>query len=201
MKKYLLVSCVIFLTACVSVPKKLELPENTKSVDFAKAQSPETNFVGEKARWGGVIASIENNAETTMLEIVNFPLHSSLRPKKGDETLGRFKVYFNGLLDPVIYKEGRSITALGTISDLESGEIGEHKYNFPVLKDASVHLWKKIESVDVNLIHQPYWYHNDPYYWGGSRQYYNSSLILRSSKANSRKRSASKVQSSSVKKK
>lgn len=201
MKKYLLVSCVLFLTACASVPKKLELPENTKSVEFSKAQSPEADFIGEKARWGGVIASIENNAETTMLEIVNFPLQSSLQPKKGDETLGRFKVYFNGLLDPVIYKKGRSITALGTVSELESGEIGEHKYNFPVLKDASVHLWKKADRVNVNLIHQPYWYYNDPYYWGGSRQHYNSSLILRSSKASSKIRSSNKVQSSSVKKK
>jgi outer membrane lipoprotein len=198
MKKYLFLSCVLFLTACASVPKKLELPENVESVDFSKAQTPETNFVGQKARWGGVIASIENNAETTMLEIVNFPLQSSLRPKKGDETLGRFKVYFNGLLDPVIYKKGRTITALGTVSELESGEIGEHKYNFPVLKDASVHLWKKIERIDVNLIHQPHWYYNDPYYWGSSRRYYNNSLIFRSSKASSRVGSVNKVKSSSV---
>ena len=181
MKKYLVISCVLFLTACSSVPKKLELPENTNSVEFSKAQSKEANITGQKARWGGVIAAIENNAETTMLEIVNFPLTGSLRPKKGDETLGRFRVYFNGLLDPVIYKAGRSITALGTVSESENGKIGEHEYNFPVIKDASVHLWKKMQNVNVTAIRHPYWYHNDPYFWGGSRVKYNRPVILRSS--------------------
>ncbi|WP_426360071.1 Slp family lipoprotein [Pseudocolwellia sp. HL-MZ19] len=196
MTKYLLISCVLFLTACSSVPKKLELPENTNSVDFSKAQSTETNFVGQKARWGGVIASIQNNAETTMLEIVNFPLTGNLKPKKGDETLGRFRVYFNGLLDPVIYKAGRSITAVGTISEFENGKIGEHEYNFPVLNDASVHLWKKMQNVNVTAIRQPYWLHNDPYFWSGSRSHYNRPVIIRSSRSSSQPASKSKVSSS-----
>jgi outer membrane lipoprotein len=199
MTKYLLISCVLFLTACSSVPKKLELPENTNSVDFSKAQSPETNLIGQKARWGGVIASIKNNADNTMLEIVNFPLSGNLRPKQGDETLGRFKVYFNGLLDPVIYKAGRSITAVGTVSELENGKIGEHEYSFPVLNDASVHLWKKMKNVNVTSIHHPYLYHNDPYFWGGSRYNYNRPVIIRSSSRSSGQ-STNKSQVSSSKK-
>ena len=176
--KYWLVSCVLLCTACVSVPKKLELPENTTIVKFSNAQS--VNVIGQKARWGGVIAAVKNNANNTMLEVVSFPLTSNLRPKKGDETSGRFRLYFNGLLDPVIYKEGRSITAVGTVSALENGTIGEHKYSFPVLTDASVHLWKKIQQVDISLRQSPHYYHNDPYFWSGSRVNYNRPIIIRS---------------------
>lgn len=184
MTKLCLISCVLLCTACVSVPKKLELPENTNTVNFSNAKSASANVIGQKARWGGVIAAVKNNADNTMLEVVNFPLSGNLRPKKDDETLGRFRLYFNGLLDPVIYKEGRSITAVGVVSTLENGKIGEHKYSFPVLKDASVHLWKNIQRVDINLRQPPHYYHNDPYYWGGSHINYNRPIIIRSSKSN-----------------
>lgn len=179
MTKYWLVSCVLLCTACVSVPEKLVLPDNTNTVTFTNAKSEAV--IGQKARWGGVIAAVKNNADTTMLEIVNFPLTANLRPKKGDNTLGRFRLYFNGLLDPIIYKQGRSITVVGTVSALESGKIGEHEYQFPVLKDASVHLWKKVERVDVNLHQSPHYYHNNPYFWGGAHINYRRPIIIRSS--------------------
>lgn len=177
MKNLLLASCVLLCTACVSVPKKLELPENTNTVTFSQAIDSSANVTGGIARWGGVIASVKNNANNTMVEVVNFPLLGTLRPKQGDETKGRFRLYFNGLLDPVIYKQGRSITAVGTISDTENGTIGEHKYQFPVLKEASVHLWKNIERVDMNVSHQPAWYF-DPFYWSNSHINYNRPIII-----------------------
>lgn len=185
MTKLLLASCVLFCTACASVPKKLELPENTNIVEFSRAKSASNDVVGQQARWGGVIAAIKNNADNTMVEVVNFPLFGSLRPKQGDETEGRFRLYFNGLLDPVIYQKGRSITAVGTISEVESGKIGEHEYKFPVLKDASVHLWKKIESVDVNLIHQPSFYY-DPFYRSNTYYRQNRPIIIKRSNTSSK---------------
>jgi len=193
MFKYFLIPCVIFLTACVSVPEQLELPENTNLVDFSTAQSPEASILEQKARWGGVIAAIKNNADTTMLEIVNFPLSSNLRPKKGDETLGRFRIYFNGLLDPVIYKAGRSVSVVGTISENEQDKIGEHVYNFPVLKDASVHLWKDVQRIEVTGFRQPYWMHNDPYFWGRSQLnkrpiYYRSTTKVKQSNSSNVKK-------------
>ena len=185
MTKLLLASCVLFCTACVSVPEKLELPENTNPVEFAQAKSLNSAIVGQKARWGGVIASVKNNAKNTMVEVVNFPLTGSLRPKSGDETEGRFRLYFNGLLDPVIYQKGRSITAVGNVAELEAGKIGDHEYQFPVLKDASVHLWKKVQRVDVNLIQQPSWYY-DPFYWSNSNFRQHRPIVLRQSRSEPR---------------
>lgn len=175
MTKLLLASCVLLCTACVSVPEKLALPENTNTVNFSEAKS---GVVGQTARWGGVIASVKNNADNTMVEVVHFPLMGTLRPKQGDETQGRFRLYFNGLLDPVIYKQGRSITAVGTVAEVEAGKIGEHNYEYPVLKDASVHLWKKVQRVNVSVAHQPAWYF-DPFYWAGANIRHNRPVIIR----------------------
>jgi len=193
MKKYWLILCVLFCTACVSVPEKIALPKDTRSVEFSSAKAPTTSIIGQKARWGGVIASVKNYADSTLLEIVNFPLTSSLRPKQGDETPGRFRLYFNGLLDPIIYKEGRSITAVGTVSDLEKGKIGEHEYNFPVLKDASVHLWKNVQRIDINLMQQPYRQYNDPFYWSRAHLNYNRPIIIRNTTPKSNTRSSNKT--------
>lgn len=153
----LLVSA-IFITGCSAVPKALIVPESTALTNFSAAQDNANSEQGNQARWGGVIAKVTNNANNSMLEIVHFPLKSSARPKQGDETQGRFRVYFSGLLDPIIYKEGRSITALGTVTISEDGKIGDHEYNYPVLKASYIHLWKDIQKVDVRITQSPFWY-------------------------------------------
>lgn len=192
MTKLLIASCVLFCTACVSVPKQLELPENTNTVEFSQAKSTSTDIVGQKARWGGVIASIQNNANNTMVEVVHLPLFTSLRPKQGDETEGRFRLYFNGLLDPVIYKKGRSITAVGTVSEVEGGKIGEHEYIFPVLKDTTIHLWKDVENVDVNFIHYPSFFYN-PFYRSNTFYRHNRPIVIKRSNTSSKIKHAAKV--------
>jgi len=158
----LLVSA-IFISGCSTVPKALQVAENTVLTNFSAVKENASADQGNSARWGGVIAKVTNNANNSMLEVVHFPLKSSTRPIQGNKTQGRFRVYFSGLLDPIIYKAGRSITALGSISVSEDGKIGEHEYTFPVLKASHIHLWKEIQKVDVEVTHNPFWY--NPPHW------------------------------------
>lgn len=192
MKSNILISIVLAttLSACANIPDKLQVADTTTLIPFDSAKAEKEANIGNSARWGGVIAKITNNADNSMLEIVNFPLSSSARPKQKDETLGRFRVYFKGLLDPIIYKVGRSITAVGTISTPEQGKIGEHEYQFPVLKAENVHLWKNIERVDINVINSGYW--GLPMYWGHpfyQRPYHPRPVVIRNN--NSSKKSTS----------
>jgi len=154
MKTLCLSISTFLLCACSSIPEKLRLPETTNLVPLSTQQSHE----GQMARWGGVIAEVNNNADNTMIEIVSFKLTSSTRPKRSTETQGRFRLYYDGLLDPVIYQKGLSITALGTVQSAEDGKIGEHQYKFPVIKASQLHLWKKVQHIDVNVITNPYLY-------------------------------------------
>ena len=170
------ISLAIALTACSNIPDKLTVEETTNLTSFESAQAEKNANVGNSARWGGVIANVTNNADNSVLEIVHFPLTSSARPKQKDQTLGRFRVIFSGLLDPVIYQKGRSITAIGTISTPEQGKIGEHKYEYPVIKANYVHLWKNIQQVDINVMHMGM---SSGMMWRQPRPYYHRPVVIR----------------------
>mgnify|MGYP000247620016 CR=1 FL=1 len=158
-KNFLAVLSLAFvISGCVHIPESLIVDESIALTSFSDVRSNDATYIDNKARWGGVIAKIENKSEYTVLEVVHFQLSSSTRPQQKDQTQGRFKVYYRGFLDPVIFKEGRSITAVGDIGAKETGKIGEHEYSYPVLKAKDVHLWKEIKKVDINVSHQPMWY-------------------------------------------
>ncbi len=159
MRILLYMASVVVLSACSAIPEKLQLAENTNIIVFSDIKNNAEASVGQATRWGGIIAKVENQAKRTMIEVVSFELGNSAKPKQKNETAGRFRLYFSGLLDPVIYKKGKSITAVGTISVFEDGKIGEHEYQFPVLQATNVHLWKDIQQVDVNFISPPLWYY------------------------------------------
>lgn len=165
-----LITVALVSVGCVHVPDKLQVSESTPLTNFTEVKSKGQTAVGQQARWGGVIAEVTNNKDNTMIEVVHFDLKSSARPNVKDETKGRFRLYYQGLLDPVIYKKGRSITAVGTVKGEESGKIGEHEYQYPVLNASYVHLWKDVKKVDVRVNHYPQWY--TPSLWYYPRPYY-----------------------------
>lgn len=171
----------IFISGCSTVPEALQVPNNTVLTNFVVVRDNANTEQGNTARWGGIIAKVTNNANNSMLEIVHFPLKSSAIPKQGNETLGRFRVYFSGLLDPVIYKEGRSITALGTVAASEEGKIGEHEYNYPVLTATKIHLWEQKKQVDVRVIHNPFW--SSPSFWQPRYSNYPRRVVVRKAPA------------------
>lgn len=163
-------SLICLLSACVSIPQKLQLPEDLTAVPFKQLKESTTDFIGEKARWGGVIASVKNLKNSTVIEVVNFPLGLNAKPKAKNDTLGRFKIYHPGLLDPIIYKRGLSVTAVGTISAAEAGKIGEFDYNFPVLQAEHIHLWKHKPQVNIRVERDPFAY--DHFGWSHHPRYF-----------------------------
>jgi outer membrane lipoprotein len=164
LKFWLLLSASIAISACSSVPQSLRVDENVSltAIGDVRANPGENN--GRKARWGGVIAKIENLADKTMVEVVSMELNSSSRPKVSNETEGRFRVYVNGLLDPIIYQVGKNITVLGETAGTEMGKIGEHEYQYPLLNSSSVYLWKDVEQNNHHLAHDSLWFR--PQLWG-----------------------------------
>jgi len=76
------------------------------------------------------------------------------------------------MLDPLIYTKGKSITVVGTIATPERGKIGEQNYLYPVLQAQGIHLWKKIQKIDVQINSAPFWY--DPFFY----PYYQRPVIV-----------------------
>lgn len=166
MKKLIALFFIIFVSGCSVLPESITTAEDTNLVTYQMVKKDLTNHHGKKARWGGIIANIENKADVTVIEIVNLTLSYQARPKDVENSDGRFLAYYQGFLDPVIYKKGRQVTVLGDVLAPIEGEIGEKKYLYPVLKVDGFHLWKKVEKVDLRLrsdFSNNYW-HNYPYY-------------------------------------
>lgn len=157
----------VILSACSTIPEQVRIADEQVLVSYAEVKAAPTEKQASKARWGGVIAKVENKKEYTVLEVVNFALTYSAKPITGNESQGRYKVYYKGLLDPVIYQKGKSVTAVGVIGAPVSGKIGELEYQFPVLMASGIYLWKETPQVNVRVrqdplmspFYDPFYYH------------------------------------------
>ncbi|XOV78748.1 MAG: Slp family lipoprotein [Aestuariibacter sp.] len=152
MRKILFVSCFLILSACSTVPDSVMLPEDVNLVSYQEVAGDPDKSTARLARWGGVIANIENQEGATLLEVVHFPLRSYGRPIPDDESIGRFRVYVNGFLDPMVYQTGRMMTFAGQVIGSEEGVVGEHQYVYPTLQADGYHLWKDYDRVEVETI-------------------------------------------------
>lgn len=143
MRSLLVIMSIFLVAGCASRFPEPIRTDSEQLVPFDQAlQNPE-QYQGGTARWGGVIAAIDNRDDQTRLEVVNFRLNSYGRPITNDETPGRFVIYLDHFVDPEVYKPGRAVTALGTFAEVEEGAIGEYVYLFPVLQASGIELWQE----------------------------------------------------------
>jgi outer membrane lipoprotein len=168
----LLVSSVL-LTACVTYPVSVQVPQSVNLISYSGVQDNDTKYVGEQARWSGVIAAIKNLPSKTQLDVLYYPANASGRPLVKEEPVGRFKVFTDKFLDPAVYEKGRSITVVGTIVEKVSEKIDEYEYVYPTLERAKVHLWKKRDKRTEVEFYYGWPGHYPRYYWhGGTRHIY-----------------------------
>ena len=156
MIKPLFISGVLLLLAgCASFPESVQLPPDSPTITYEQAAMDIEGNKGQLAQWGGVIASIENLSDKTKLEVVYHPLRNYGRPLLNKESVGRFRVYVDGFLDPMVYQRGRTVTFSGALTALEQGMVGEHKYFYPTLAAKGYHLWEDVERIEVSTM--PLW--------------------------------------------
>ncbi len=96
-----------------------------------------------RVEWGGVIISARNLRDHTDLEVLAYPLDRSAHPELGKTALGRFMLVRPGYLETVDYSPGRLITAVGPVTRIHDGTVGESPYRFAVMTAAQLHLWSR----------------------------------------------------------
>ncbi len=89
---------------------------------------------GQRVRWGGRIARVENQAHDTLIEIVQQPLLSNGLPETTPTSTGRFLARFDRFVDPVIFAPGKRVTVTGNLYGVRSGRIGQYPYKFPIVE-------------------------------------------------------------------
>ncbi len=145
-KKAVLLFAVFAAFTTVSCVSPLPAGESV-GVSVTEAQTGQAEK-GLPVRWGGTIARIHNKADLTVLEIVSRPLLRSGRPKHNDTTDGRFMAEISGFLDPEIVSPGRDISVIGTLDRIQTGQVGEADYKYPVLSVFDYQFWKKQSEID-----------------------------------------------------
>ena len=169
----LLFTAAILLTGCSAIPEPINSADNVTLVDYQTATDNPQQVVGEQARWGGVIADVRNGEEFTIIEMVNFPLKSWGRPTVGDDSNGRFLALIDGFVDPAVYEQGRSLTILGTLQEVQTGKIDDYTYTYPVIKASGHYLWKKeTPKSDAQINFAPLWFRHNFYAPYPYRPYY-----------------------------
>ncbi|PKG97472.1 Slp family lipoprotein [Paraglaciecola sp. MB-3u-78] len=171
----------LFLVGCSTFPDKLQLDDTTQLISYEDAGSKAEQVKGKMLRWGGAIAKVENKPDSTVFEMVYYPLNGYGRPVSGDESMGRYRIVINGFMDPMVYQVGRLMTFTAQLNGLEKGLVGEHEYVFPTATVEAYYLWKNVQRIDVRGVHVwPY-----QYGYGYYPRPYHRSLIIHNSSRNS----------------
>ena len=131
---------VLLLSACTSAPTF-----NTTGVDpYLSPQSVTASpqaATGKSVQWGGTILGTTNLPDRTRIEVLAYPLDSKARPKSDGSLLGRFFLEQGGFLDPATYKQGRQISAVGSVTGSRNSLVGEASYDHPVIDARQIYLW------------------------------------------------------------
>lgn len=161
MKRYLLISAILLLGACSTLPPAIE---NAPPVDvsYQQASANVNSYKNVPIRWGGVIIDLQNEQAYSLLQVLSYPLNSNGRPSTDDPYQGRFLIKTSEFLDPAVYVKGKEITAAGILRGDSEQQIGNKTLRLPLMESTVLHLWPEYNT-------PPYYggYGYYPYYWGG----------------------------------
>lgn len=166
----LIIAAVLSLSGCAIVPDPIKVADDKALVGYSKAVVAGDGVIGQQARWGGIITSVENKDNKTTIEMVYFPLNHYAKPITTEQTPGRFKAVINNFVDPIMFAEGRLATFVGTVSQPLAGMVGEQPYMFPAILVEDYHLWRDQQLYNTNSVFFDFyggWYSPFyPRYWG-----------------------------------
>ena len=105
----------MLLSGCATVVSK-QLLTQAQRIEFDEIIKDPDAYTGKVVVLSGIILDSKNSKEGTLLEVLQVPADSSLRPKDMDKSKGRFLALYKGFLDVAVYRRGREVTIGGKIT-------------------------------------------------------------------------------------
>ena len=160
------------LSACSTMPEAIQY-DITQEVSVQSIHQGKTTISGQTVRWGGVITQVINNEQGTWVEVLALQLNDIGRPSNNRLTNeGRFIAKIDQFLDPEVYQQGYSFTAIGKLADKIDGKIGEFKYSYPTINVEGHYLWPKYSQRTQHYVMPGYWYYGFHSRWHFGYNYY-----------------------------
>jgi outer membrane lipoprotein len=104
------------------------------------ATTPE-NYSNREVIWGGRVIEVRNFPDHSEIELLDYPLDSSQRPRTDQAAAGRFIALMPGYVESMDYPAGALMTLRGTLEGVRPGKVGEAGYVFPVVRVTQSHRW------------------------------------------------------------
>lgn len=157
-----LLALLASMSACSThIPPEIKQPlEGSPGV--GEVRDSAEAFLSQKVRWGGVIVDIENKQKSSALTIVAFPLNDDGEPRVSDQSVGRFIAIVDEFLEPMVFSPDREVTVVGKLLKMQTKDIGEFAYEYPVVQVENYFIWPAKED-PVYVDYPPYWWY-DPWY-------------------------------------
>lgn len=135
----------ILLTACLGAVACTTTPLDTSRVDSratpAGIVAAMPGEQGARVRWGGRIVAITNQEQSTLIEMLSYPLARDGLPNTLRKPTGRFVLRRDGFLEPLDHAPGRLLTVVGTVRSLTRVAVGETELVVPLVSAEQLKLW------------------------------------------------------------
>ena len=129
------------LAGCASqIPQPIRVAP-TGPLTVAQVQQAPAPVEGRRVRWGGSIVATINQPQTTEIEVLSRPLSRDGEPSLWEPGEGRFIARIAGFVDPAEYAKDRALTVEGPLLRLETRNVGEYPYAYPVVAAEARYLW------------------------------------------------------------
>lgn len=130
------------LTACMHPISEETREQVNPALSSAMVSDNPEAFLSRQLLLGGVVINIEESAEGSMLELMEWRLNQWGEPIYVEDAGRRFLVRSPEMLDPKAYEKGTLVTLSGIILGQETRLLDENEYNYPVLDLTEIHLWE-----------------------------------------------------------
>jgi outer membrane lipoprotein len=141
----MMIIAVVF-PGCAPVISQEVMKDVDKAIRFEQLLENPEAYQGKTVLLGGDIIEAKNYPDKTLIVVLQRHLELRNRPAADGVSKGRFIVSISGFLDPAIYRKGRQITVVGSVSGEEVRPLGEIEYAYPVIAKRELYLWPSDES-------------------------------------------------------
>lgn len=144
--------CLLFLiSGCAAGLSSDARSRVTYNGPFTYIQQDPSAHVGETVLVGGRILDIRTSEESSEIMVLQMPLDHWNAPIDEDRSEGRFLVFMDRFLDPVLYNKGKLMSMVGVVRGSEIRAIGQYEYNFPTIDAVEIKLWLQDDTYVPNI--------------------------------------------------
>lgn len=138
----------VLSTACAPVISKENLKTADRQLEFGQILRNPDAYRGKTVLLGGSIIKTTPFPEKTQMVVLQHPLGYRDKPAGESISMGRFILSAPGFFDPAIYRAGRLVTVVGTVTGKETRTLGEIEYTYPHIANKELYLWP-VEEIDT----------------------------------------------------